>query len=419
VRRLHARTLGLSNARRDGRTERDAIGIPLTRWESIAGAMAAEQSTPMPRLVADDRAVAPRGRAVRVMRLPMRAAAGFLLLAGGAIAGRLSAGAPLWPLGPRHRQWRTRRRRDAQVASLGSDRSSMTFASVEDARATQLRLESMYQQAASYLAEHDSAGARDYSPEMVKTRLAALDQMIPITREAMREAPHDPVMNSYYLTTVGQREAALRQLNIRAAGQPPLEQLLSRTVRHVMMIPSKSRSPAPLLVSMGLALAASASPLLAQKSATIARTAPRVSTSDSSAIRVRRLEHTIDSLVRIFDDEQLGPDGRLKLRQLIDERFAEYTAARMAASPRGRRASTFGARPTSRSTRASVNRRPCCPASRRERSCRLDRHRRERRSDADPGREREMFCAISSIPRSCRWTRPRPRSVRVSRRATR
>ena len=102
-----------------------------------------------------------------------------------------------------------------------------------------------------------------------------------------------------------------------------------------MMIPSKSRSPAPLLVSMGLALAASASPLLAQKSVTIARTAPRVSTSDSSAIRVRRLEHTLDSLVRIFDDEQLGPEGRLKLRQLIDERFAEYTAARMATSPRG------------------------------------------------------------------------------------
>jgi len=197
------------------RTERDAIGIPLTRWESIAGAMAAETPTPIPRLVADDRAVAPRGRAVRAMRTPMRAAAGFLLLAGGAIAGRLSAGAPLWPVGATASVVANQPDDvNAQVASVGSDRSSMTFASVEDARATQLRLESMYQQADSYIAEHDSAGARDYSPEMVKTRLAALDQMIPITREAMREAPHDPVMNSYYLTTVGQREAALRQLNI-------------------------------------------------------------------------------------------------------------------------------------------------------------------------------------------------------------
>jgi hypothetical protein len=48
---------------------------------------------------------------------------------------------------------------------------------------------------------------------MVKSRLAALDQMISTTRAAMREAPHDPVINGYYLTTVGQREVALRQLN--------------------------------------------------------------------------------------------------------------------------------------------------------------------------------------------------------------
>jgi serine protease Do len=102
-----------------------------------------------------------------------------------------------------------------------------------------------------------------------------------------------------------------------------------------MMIPSMSRSPAPLLVSVGLALAASTSPLAAQKSETIARGAPRVSASDSSGIRLRRLERTIDSLVRIFDAEELGPERRFKLRQQIDERFAEYTAARMASSPRG------------------------------------------------------------------------------------
>src|SRR5215204_3817052 len=109
------------------RTERDAIGIPLTRWESIAGAMAAEQSTPMPRLVADDQVAAPRGRAVRVMRMPMRAAAGFLLLAGGAIAGRLSAGASLWPLGATASAAAGNQPADGntQVAAVGSDRSSM------------------------------------------------------------------------------------------------------------------------------------------------------------------------------------------------------------------------------------------------------------------------------------------------------
>jgi hypothetical protein len=29
----------------------------------------------------------------------------------------------------------------------------------------------------------------------------------------MRQAPHDPVINGYYLTTLGQREATLRQLS--------------------------------------------------------------------------------------------------------------------------------------------------------------------------------------------------------------
>ena len=31
--------------------------------------------------------------------------------------------------------------------------------------------------------------------------------------QALSEAPYDPVINGYYLTTIGQREATLRQLN--------------------------------------------------------------------------------------------------------------------------------------------------------------------------------------------------------------
>ena len=97
-----------------------------------------------------------------------------------------------------------------------------------------------------------------------------------------------------------------------------------------MVNSSMSRSTAPLLVSIGLALAASASPLVAQKSETIARRVPRTSASDSSEMQLRRLERSIDSLVRIFDSEELSPDRRLKLRQQIDARFAEFTALRMA-----------------------------------------------------------------------------------------
>jgi len=94
-----------------------------------------------------------------------------------------------------------------------------------------------------------------------------------------------------------------------------------------------SRSTSPLLVSVGLALAASASPLVAQRSETAARTL-RVSSSDSSMARMRRLERSIDSLVRVFREDELTAEQRSRLRQQIDERFSQFVALRMAASPR-------------------------------------------------------------------------------------
>jgi hypothetical protein len=70
----------------------------------------------------------------------------------------------------------------------------------------------VYEQAAAFLAQHDSSAASG-SPVAYRSRLAALDRVISTTREALREAPHDPVINDYYLTTIGQREVTLRQLN--------------------------------------------------------------------------------------------------------------------------------------------------------------------------------------------------------------
>ena len=194
------------------RTERDAIGIPLTRWDAIAGAMASER-TAAPTVTARTIGVADRGgaRAVRFIRMPLRAAAGVLLLAGGAVAGRLSAGAPPLPVGPIATPGFGPTVGAASAVARVPD--SLTFASVEEARVAQLRSESIYQQAAAFLADHDTTGSIDASPEAVKSRLAALDQMITTTRAAMREAPYDPVINGYYITTVGQREATLRQLN--------------------------------------------------------------------------------------------------------------------------------------------------------------------------------------------------------------
>jgi membrane-associated protease RseP (regulator of RpoE activity) len=101
-----------------------------------------------------------------------------------------------------------------------------------------------------------------------------------------------------------------------------------------MMNPSMSRSTVSLFVSVGLALAAAASPLVAQKSETMTRSIPRASASDSASVRLRRLERSIDSLVRVFNEEDLSAEQRNRIRQFIDERSAELYALRMATSPR-------------------------------------------------------------------------------------
>lgn len=179
------------------RAERDSLGLPLTRWDAIAAALDADVS-----------AAAPRRRAPGTAHWPLRVAAGLLLMAGGAVIGRASAGGASLP-------GREADRRPATVAATPDVRpaADSTFASVDEARAAQHRSEQLYQQAVAYLAQYDSTAVNDGSPVAYKSRLAVLDRVISATSEAMREAPHDPVINGYYLTTLGQREATIRQLN--------------------------------------------------------------------------------------------------------------------------------------------------------------------------------------------------------------
>ena len=44
-------------------------------------------------------------------------------------------------------------------------------------------------------------------------RPVAVPEPRPFALDSLSRAPADPVINGYYLTTVGQREATLRQLN--------------------------------------------------------------------------------------------------------------------------------------------------------------------------------------------------------------
>jgi predicted metalloprotease with PDZ domain len=78
----------------------------------------------------------------------------------------------------------------------------------------------------------------------------------------------------------------------------------------------------PCLVSLTLALVASAGSLSAQR-AEIKRT-PRASTSDSLEMQLRRLERAADSLNRLFYDEDLSAAERRRVGVELDRTIAQY-----------------------------------------------------------------------------------------------
>ena len=182
--------------------EREPFGLPLTRWDAIASELA------VPSAASVTRDVLP----TRSHRWMLQVAAGLLLTAGGAMLGRVSTGARALPAVRATPAAEVALSNDT-LAAVNPAPDSTAFTSIDEARAAQQRSELLYQQAAAFLARVDTTGAGDGSPVAYRSRLAALDQVISTTREAMREAPHDPVINGYYLTTLGQREATLRQLN--------------------------------------------------------------------------------------------------------------------------------------------------------------------------------------------------------------
>ncbi len=178
------------------------IGAPLTRWESLRPALVADG------VIDEGRGLLFRSRQVR--RPWMQAAAAVLLIAGGAMAGRYSANGtvfansskPVAAIEPSEM---------ARTASAVD--STPRFASIDEAREARERYQSWYQSAAAYIAERDTTQSTIAAK---RVRLAALDRANQVFGAAMNEAPNDPVITGAYLTTAGQREATLRQLNVVA-----------------------------------------------------------------------------------------------------------------------------------------------------------------------------------------------------------
>ncbi|MGH9419161.1 MAG: hypothetical protein ACRD3J_04245 [Thermoanaerobaculia bacterium] len=152
----------------------------------------------------------------------MQAAAGLVLVAGGAAVGRMTAGSSAVPavsqqtasavtsppgVVPVSAQDPSAATPTATLASEGAP-----FTSPEQAWDVLNTSGAEYQRASAYLSSTGSATPMATEPSQYRTRLAALDNVMNDMRGALKDAPHDPVINQYYRAAVGVREATLRQL---------------------------------------------------------------------------------------------------------------------------------------------------------------------------------------------------------------
>ncbi|HJQ20804.1 MAG TPA: hypothetical protein VJ867_10670 [Gemmatimonadaceae bacterium] len=182
--------------------ERDVMHLPLTRWDTISERLRAEG------LIASPAGATQVHRGVaRRFRVPLQFAAALVLVASGVAMGRASTGASLVPGGL------TGDEPSVTTASVSADSLPTTFASVAEAARWRSAYADAYQRTVSFLAANDTAAHAVGTPAVIRARLSALDRVSRTMREALNEAPFDPVINDFYLNSFGQREATLRQLN--------------------------------------------------------------------------------------------------------------------------------------------------------------------------------------------------------------
>lgn len=179
---------------------------PLTAWSQLAPQLRAEGL-----LVDAQRLGTPAGggqvalpfkkeRKPRLQLWTMRIAAGLALLVGGAVIGRASVGLPIAG-GPE------------QFSAALPLANVQTYESPDQALRALTVAQQQYQSAAAFLASQDTVSRFvGMNQDSYRARLAALDEIAATTRAALYRAPQDPMLNQYYLTTLGAREATLREI---------------------------------------------------------------------------------------------------------------------------------------------------------------------------------------------------------------
>jgi hypothetical protein len=176
--------------------ERSREQTPLNEWRTIA-ARAREEG-----LIRDTGS----SRAWAASQPWLRAAAAVVLLVGGIAIGRATIALPSSLQGSAGNS--TPRASVIRSNGVSSQAPGIaSFASVDDASAALSRAVDEYQRASEFLAVNNASVESRDSLAMYLARAAALEKIENATVGALRTAPHDPVLNQYYLATMGARVA--------------------------------------------------------------------------------------------------------------------------------------------------------------------------------------------------------------------
>jgi hypothetical protein len=187
--------------------ERETLSAPLVSWNTLAESLRSEgllraAPTTVMHGGGGGRSSAPRS--------PwwLQVAAAVVLLAGGFGIGRL---APALAGG----ETAASDQPSANARLASNTDTTITFRSPAEALSVAARAERDYRLAIMYLAGQDTVTPAADDPDIYRARLAALDEMAGVALNAVHQAPQDPLMNRYYLSTLGARDATLRQLGER------------------------------------------------------------------------------------------------------------------------------------------------------------------------------------------------------------
>jgi hypothetical protein len=183
--------------------ERETLTAPLASWESIVAGARQEGLIRAARYAHDTRSA----ERVTAVRAPwwLQAAAAVVLLAGGMAIGRLDLPSFVG--------------RDSATGIATSEArhvsnadTTITFRSTAEAISVLQRAERDYRLAMIFLSGQDTVTRVADDPAIYRARLAALEEMNDVALDAVHQAPQDPLMNRLYLSTLGARDATLRQL---------------------------------------------------------------------------------------------------------------------------------------------------------------------------------------------------------------